>query len=74
MKQQNLTESKKQTILGLLNEEDKLVMKKSFCYKHHDRMEKRYPSGVQNLWVTEKKCFEFIHSLNFENYFYNIAG
>ena len=56
-----------------LNEDDRLVLKQNFCAKHHESMDKRFPSGVLNLSVTEWECFEFIHDLD-QNNFFNIRG
>ena len=36
-------------------------------------MDKRFPTGVLNLSVTERECFEFIHELD-QNNFFNIRG
>ena len=74
VEQRYVPEAKKETLLSLLDEDDKLTIKQSFCNKHHDQMEKRFPSGVMNLTITEKECFNFIHSIDFENSFFNSGG
>jgi len=61
-------------ILSKLPEDERTLLKEGFSKAHMSRMNQQYATGVNNLSETEKCCFEFMHSLNFENNFYSIDG
>mgnify|MGYP006977526191 CR=1 FL=1 len=72
---QNLQENGEMSISKLSSDERKLLTS-NFAKSHHTLMGQTYPKGVLNLSETEKNCFEFINSLNFDGKYssYSIDG
>ena len=68
-----LIDAEQNGLLESLDQKDRMILKKSFCKQHQDEMKKRYPP-LYSFSETEKNCFEFIHSLNFNNNFYSVKG